>query len=435
MVTDTTLSYPPGPTTAEARKTFVAFRRNPLQFWCDLHAQYGDFAHFTLGEQHLYAIRDPHIIREVLVDKNALMRRTDVTWESLGRFMGEGLVISHGETHRRRRAIIQPAFTPSWINGYLPEIKQCTEDLLLSWKDGEVRNIADDMTRLALRILYRTVFGADTGPAVEQIQHAIATIQAYSAERMQTGRVTMAEYEVQQTADTLNNAIDMLIAHRRGDGQHDLLSLLVGATTDGQHLSEKEIREEALTFFLAGHETSANALAWTWYLLGSHPDVMESLHAEVDSVTSGSPVTLDHMAQLRYTDKVIREALRLYPPAWIISRTPLEPVEVGGYPVGTNVMLAICIYALHRNEAVFSEPEQFNPARFSTEFPRYTYLPFGGGPHVCIGQPLAMLEMVAALATIVQHWDIRVDTTQTVTPDPLMTLCPHPGVPVTVHQR
>lgn len=436
MTPTTTVPYPPGPTAHESRKLLLAFRRDTLKFWCDLHDTYGDFVQFTLGGTHMFALRDPHLIREVLVEKNDVMRRTDYTWDTLGRFLGEGLVVSHGATHRRRRSLIQPLFTPTWIASYLPEIRACVAELTASWVSGTHRNLADDMHHLTLSIIYRTIFGAETGEYEAQIKEAIAVIQAASAQRMQVGSIQIADAEIDRTLTTLHDAIDDLIARRRRDSTRDLLSLLIGGANSADlGLTDKEVREEAITFFMAGQETSANALAWVWYLLGQHPDVLLGLQDEIRTVTQQQPVAIGMLDRLPYLQAVQKEALRLYPPAWIIGRCPTERIELGGCIIEPNTPINICLYALHRHPQVFPDPNAFIPERFAIDPPRYSYLPFGGGPHVCIGQPLAQLEMSVALVTILQHWHIRITNEQVVVPEAMMTLRPAPSISAEVIRR
>lgn len=428
-MSNASMGYPPGPAASEARKLLLSFRRDTLRFWCDLHDTYGDFVQFTLGGNHMYSLRDPQLIREVLVDKNALMRRTDYTWDTLGRFLGQGLVVSHGEIHRRRRSIIQPLFTPAWIDGYMNEIWGCTREVTATWQDRDIRNIADDMHHLTLNIIYRTIFGTGTGELEGRIKDAIAVIQAASAQRMQTGTIQTDELALQQTLQTLNDAIDDLISRSQGIGKKTLLSLLAESTTDSSSkLTATEIREEVLTFFMAGQETSANALAWVWYLLGKHPNVQNTLQNEIRDVVQDRPITPEMLAHMPYLESVLKEALRMYPPAWIIGRCALEPVDIGGCIIEPNEPINICIYALHRNPKIFPDPDAFIPERFINEPPRYSYLPFGAGAHICIGQPLAMLEMSMALISVLQTWNIRpVDETR-VTPEAMMTLRPAPSV-------
>ncbi|MBX3085045.1 MAG: cytochrome P450 [Anaerolineae bacterium] len=435
-MSNASIGYPPGPAASESRKLLLSFRRDTLRFWCDLHDTYGDFVQFTLGGSHMYSLRDPQLIREVLVDKNAIMRRTDYTWDTLGRFLGEGLAVSHGEVHRRRRSIIQPLFTPAWIDGYTNEIWECTQELMASWQHNDIRNISDDMHHLTLNIIYRTIFGTETGELEGQIKNAVAVIQAASAQRMQTGTIQTDESVLQQTLQTLNDAIDDLVSRSQEKGRKTLLSLLAESTADSSStLTATEIREEVLTFFMAGQETSANALAWAWHLLGSHPTVQTKLQNEIRDVVQEQPLAPERFAQMPYLESVLKETLRIFPPAWIIGRCALEPVEIGGYTIEPNEPINICIYALHRNTKVFPDPEAFIPERFVTEPPRYSYLPFGAGAHICIGQPLAMLEMGIALISMLQAWDIRPVAGTLVTPEAMMTLRPAPNVLAEVVRR
>jgi cytochrome P450 len=311
-----------------------------------------------------------------------------------------------------------------------------TIDKLKNWQDGQTIDIAAEMMDLTMQIVYRTIFGERTSRADEEAKQAITLLQKYSGE-MLTGASTITEVECDAAKKTLHTVVDELIAEHRSSQQSDFLDLLVNAIDPdtGSPMSDEQIRAEAINFYIAGQETSANALAWTWYMLAEYPDIQERLHHEVANVLGENKATSDSLAQMTYTECVIKESMRILPPAWLIGRRPTENVEINGYTIDPDATIAICAYVFHRNPAVFPDPERFDPDRFLAEPPRYTYLPFGAGPHVCIGQPFSMLETSLILTTMMQQFRIEPDYDHPIEAEPLITLRPKNGIKIRLNKR
>jgi cytochrome P450 len=432
MTTLSAAAYPPGPT--NPRETLLAFARNPLAAMLDLHKNYGDFVHYRLGPAHVYLVSRPALIRQVLVEMNDVMERTKLTHDTLGKFIGQGLIISAGDFHKKQRRTIQPAFTPTWMASYSDSIVHSTLELIEAWELGSVRDLTEDMTTLTMQIVYRAIFGDDTSSADKEAQDAITVVQQYSGEAL-IRKPTITEDVVQQAQHALNHAVDELISRRNRRRKRDLLSLLLDSRDPetGEPMSPGQVRAEALNFFIAGQETSANALAWIWWLLALNPNSETTLHHELDTILSGTLPELKHLATLSYTEKVIKESMRLMPPVWLIGRRPTQTITLNGYAIDPDASIAISPYVLHR--AYFDDPEHFRPERFEQEPARYTYLPFGAGPHVCIGQPFGMMEISLILATIAARWKLHLVPNQNIVPDPLITLRPKYGIRVTLEAR
>lgn len=430
----TSVTLPPGPT--DARRTYVAIRRNTLKFFCDLYNEYGDIAHYQIGPRRVYLISNPADIRTVLLDLNDKMERTQLTHDTIGKFIGQGLTVSAGSLHKKQRRTIQPAFTPTWITSYADTMLNATLQQMETWEDGQTIDIAAEMMNLTMNIVYRTIFGNRTNQADQQAKDAITLLQKYAGE-MLIGAVTITEEQCDAAKAILNSVVDDLIREHKEHEQSDFLDLLLKARDPetGHAMSDEQIRAEAINFYIAGQETSANALAWSWYELAEHPEIQHCLDEELDSVLGASTVSLQTLGNLQYTERVLKESMRILPPAWLIGRRPTENVEIAGYNIDPEASIAICSYAFHRNPTIFPEPDTFNPDRFLTDPPKYAYLPFGAGAHICIGQPFAMLETSFILSTIAQHFWIEPAYDQPVEPEPLITLRPKNGIKVRLTKR
>ena len=428
------INYPPGPT--NSRETLVSFARSPLDTLINLYQTYGDFVHYQLGPSHVYLINRLSLIRQVLVEMNDVVERTKLTHETLGKFIGPGLLVSAGDLHKRQRRTIQPAFTPAWIAGYAQLMVEATLEAIHHWRPGETRDVLDDMTTLSMQIVYRTIFGNNDSSADSAALDAIVTLQKYSGEAL-IRKSSISEDTVQQARDSLNRSVDALIMQRRQSRGKDFLSLLLDTrdTETGQPMSDEQARVEAINFFVAGQETSATALVWTWWLLALNPDAESALHAEIDSILGDALPTPEHLSQLHYTENVIKESMRVMPPVWLIGRRTTVPITLDGYEIDPEASIAISPYVLHRIPEYYPDPERFNPLRFEGELPRYSYLPFGTGPHVCIGQPFGMMEVALILTTIARRWRLKLVADQQIVPEPLITLRPINGIKVTLEAR
>ncbi len=395
-----------------------ALQRDPLEFLTGLTNRFGDAVGLRVGPRLVALFRHPEAIEEVLVKRDRFFTKGRAL-QRAKRVLGEGLLTSEGAHHLRQRRLAQPAFHRDRIATYADSMASLAAERSNLWRPGERFDIAAEMNRVTLAIVTRTLFGADIGDRATEVRDALTTViemfdlQAspvkewldhFPLPRVRRFRAAQAK---------LDAVIYRLIADRRsqpGDGS-DLLSLLLAArdvADDGEGMTDQQLRDEAITVFLAGHETTANALTWTWWLLGGHPDVERQFHAELADVLGSRVPGIDDVARLSYTRMILAEAMRLYPPAWLIGRRAVQDVEIAGFRVRAGSIVLVSQWITHRDERFFFNPGAFVPERWSGDEhpprPRYAYFPFGGGSRVCIGESFAWMEGVLALATIGQRW-------------------------------
>lgn len=426
-----------------------------------LTAEYGPIVRFGILGRQFVLLADPELIREVLVEKADLFPKAQRDVEILGRFLGKGLVTNNGASHRRQRKLAQPAFHHRRIQAYAETMVDYAAAQVDGWHDGAVYDIGEEMRRLTMYIVAKTLFDVDHDEIeafAAGVGMSIHNLQQISDERFDElfslpDWVPTARNRLdRRSRETLNAAVDQIIALRRAqavDGEvpdrGDLLSMLMLARDeDGRPMDDQQLRDEVVTLFVAGHETTSNALTWTWLLLAQRPEVAAQLRAELDAalgVENGRRLpTLADLPQLPYTLQVIKESMRLYPPVWVLNtRTASEDTTIGEYviPKGTNVFISQ--YVMHRRARFFPDPEHFDPRRWTPEFeaslPKFAYMPFGGGPRVCIGNSFAMMEAQLLLAAIAQRWDLALLPGQSPAPAALITLGPKTPIQMRAHQR
>jgi cytochrome P450 len=427
-------------------------RRDPLAFLERAARDYGDVARFRMGPVELHLVNRPEWIRDVLVTHAASFHKGRGL-ERAKRLLGEGLLTSEDPVHLRQRRMMQPAFHHQRIAGYGAVMVELSERVAGRWSAGQTLDLSREMTRLTLAIVGRTLFDADVEAEADEIGAAL------TAALEQFGRtITLPFFEFfdrlplpsnrrfEKARARIDATIARMIADRRRTpgGRTDLLSLLVAASDtegDGGGMTDAQVRDEAVTIFLAGHETTANALTWTWYLLSQNPVAERRLHAELDAVLGGRPPSVEDLPRLAYTENVLAESMRLFPPAWIIGRRAMAPYTIGGYDVPQGSIVVASQWVTHRDPRFFPEPERFDPERWRPEArearPKFSYFPFGGGPRVCIGEGFAWMEGILALATIARHWRPRLaaDADRRVAPVPSITLRPRHGMPMTLERR
>ncbi len=396
---------------------------------------------------------DPTQIRYVLRTNNRNYLKAE-QYELVKLVLGEGLLVSDGDFWRRQRRLMQPAFHRQRITGLTSLMVAETARTLSrwsgsSWRRGEPFDVVQEMTDLTLRIVFKSLFGPAADRHSERISDAQSVIDQHFDRMMATffslphWVPTPANLRYRRALANLHGVIGGAIDERERGGQRedDLLSMLLEArdARTGEGMDKRQLRDEAMTLLFAGHETTASALSWTWWLLGTHPEAEGRLHTELDSVLAGRAPEFEDVPNLSYTRMVFQEAMRLYPPAWIISRQPIEDDEIGGYriPAGTTVLISS--YVTHRNPRYWEYPNIFDPERFlperSADRPEFAYLPFGGGPRKCIGDHFAMTEGVLILATIAQHYRLLPVPEHPVEPQPLLTLKPKRGIMVSLEER
>jgi cytochrome P450 len=435
-------------------------RRDPLTLFTQVRREHGMISRLRVPRVPFYLVSDPAAIQDALTGTNRAFAKglpgregpAGPGVQPLARLLGEGLLTAPPQLHREQRRLMQPLFHRDRIAEYGATFAGLAEELAGQWSDGDHREIHRDMTELTLAIIARTVFDVDLDTQVANAIRAALDSGNQNVLRRSTsplGRLLdrlplPANRRFAATRATLDAVVYQLIADRRAAGAQgrDVLSLLI-STRDaetGQAMSDQQIRDEAITLLLAGHETTANALAWSLHLLGAHPDVQHRLHAELDDVLDGRLPGAEDMTRLTYTSAVLHEAMRLYPPAWVMARRLVEEHDVAGYRLAAGSMLLLSPWAVHRDPQWWPDPDRFAPDRWldpaAEQRPRYAYFPFGGGPRQCIGNSFAEMEGVLVLATLCRRWSFSpTPGAPPVTPRPLVTLRPSPGVAMTVRGR
>ena len=441
--------YPPG---LRMNLPFYLFHKffkpgNPILLFEHLR-RFGRAAHYRILFRDVVLLNDPSDIREVLIDKAASFGK-DRTQKRMKILLGEGMITSDGEAHKRGRRIAAPAFHRHRIQRYAGQIVELAAGLSAEWEGGQPMDIAAEMMRLALKITARTLFDTEVTPEIHVINEQVNIVMdlynylvAMPRAELLLNSPLPGMRRFRHAKARLDEVVDGMIRGRLAEaggleGRGDLLSMLLAARDDqaegdGLKLTADELRDQVLTLFLAGYETVANALAWTWLLLGQNPVVEAKLHEELDAVLAGRLPALEDLPRLEYTAMVLSESMRLFPPAWAMGREALEDVAIGPYRLRKGTMVFFSQYIVQRDPRWFPHPERFWPERFTAEAkaarPRFAYFPFGGGGRQCIGESFAMMEATLALATIAQRWRIALVPGQNIEPQPKITLRPKNGI-------
>jgi cytochrome P450 len=424
------------------------FQGDQLAFYASCAHDYGDVVPMRFGPRRALLLYHPDAIEEVLVTRSRDFVKSPGA-RLLRPLLGGGLLLSEGSAWLRQRRLVQPAFHRQRLAGYGETMTTYTERRLVDWKGSQVVDIHAEMMALTLEIVAKTLFDADVSDQTGAVGRAANVLAEHFGARLRSFRLlpdwvpTPANLRSAQAIRRLDEVIYTMIAARRSSGEDrgDLLSILLHAqdADDGTGMTDGQVRDEAMTLFLAGHETTAVALSWTWYLLAQHPQVEARVTEEVRAVLGGRAPALADVPRLTYTERVVTESMRLYPPAYVMGRQAARPTEVAGYPVARNVIVVMPTWIVHHDSRWFDEPETFRPERWADErarsLPRYAYFPFGGGPRQCIGNAFAMMEAVLILATIAQRYRLTLVPGQCVTPTPYVTLRPEPGIRMVVARR
>ena len=441
---------PPGPSGLPVLGSLLDIRRNPLQFLIRLQQQYGDVVYFRVGRRRLFLISEPEYIREVLVTHHKAFIKSRAL-QLARKVLGRGLLTSEGELHLRQRRMLQPEFHKRRVAEYGGRMVEIAAKLSTQWQDGQTVDMAREMMHVTLRIAANTLFSKDVDShEADRVGEALS-IALRLFERVTSPFAEWLDYlplpstlRFRRARKQLDRIIYSMIAERRHhpNPPHDLLTMLLQAQDtegDGRGMSDRQVRDEAMTIFLAGHETTAIALTWTWYLLSEYPAVRQTLQQELDTVLRGRWPTVSDIPNLRYTRNVLAEAMRLYPPAYIIGREAVRKVQIGPYTLQPGDTVLMSQYIVHRLERFFPQPERFNPDRWTPEFqeqlPKFAYFPFGGGPRVCIGEPFAWMEGILVLAVLARDWTADLVPGHPVELLPLITLRPRHGLRMRLHRR
>ena len=444
-----TVTYPPGP--PRSLRTLVIYGpgRDPIAFFSNLAHTYGDISHIHMAGEHLYLFNHPSLVRDVLVtnQRNFLKGRG---LERAKKLLGQGLLTSEGAMHLRQRRLMQPTFHRDRISTYASVMTEFADRVQRNWHDGQTIDTSQEMNRLTLLIVGKTLFDADVESHAKNVGTALtAVLSSFWLQMLPffdlMERLPLPAFRRSKQARAELDAIIYGMIHERRKNptdRGDLLSMLLLAQDEeagGERMTDEQVRDEAMTIFLAGHETTANALSWTWYLLSGAPEVEARLHEEVDRVLGGRLPTLADVPKLAVVEQVVTEAMRLYPPAWIIGRRAIDEYPVRDYVVPARGIVVFSPYLIQRDGRFFTDPESFRPERWTPEFkaslPPFAYFPFGGGARRCIGESFAWMELVLVMSTIAQRWRMRLVPGHPVVPQPAVTLRIKHGLKMTLESR
>ena len=442
-------SAPPGPKARFPGDMILRMTRERLELLRHMASTFGDVSAMTLGKQRIVLLTNPDDIRDVLVTNQRTFRKGQAL-ERAKVLIGEGLLTSEGETHLRQRRLVQPAFHRARIGAYAGAMTGAAMARQDKWKDGESMDANRAMMMITLDIVAATLFGADVGNESSEIGSALDDV--FEAFTIGYGPLTplldlipsAKKRRFTAGKKRVDATIGRIIAERRVSGEDtgDLLSMLLHATDtegDGTGMSDQQLRDEAITLFIAGHETTANALTWTWLLLARNPDAERALHDEVDQVVGDRLPTLDDLPQLAMTRAIVAESMRLYPPAYIVGRRAVEPYSVGGFDFPARTIFLCPQFLVHRDPRWWPEPDRFIPQRWldaaaTAARPKLAYFPFGAGTRICVGEQFAWMEAMLVLATLARRWRVRVQGPDPAL-EPIITLRPKDGLPSRLERR
>lgn len=440
---------PPGPVGEPVFGSSRRYARDPFDFLSTLEQAYGGVSTFDMGPTETVVVTDPPLIEEVLVTDADRYRKPNLAGEALDALLGEGLLLSEGETWERQRELLAPAFGMDRLAGMADRITDRAETMIEDWEPGASIDIERTMTHVTLDVILDVMVGVELPPdRVEAIQEALVPVGARFEPDPRRFAVPdwvpmPGDRRFDTAIETLDTVVEEILDRRRetvaSDEDHaDVAALLLDAQ-DRDAVSGDQVRDELVTVLLAGHDTTALSLSYTWALLSEHPAVTDRVHREVDDVVGDAAPGIEHVRSFEFTEWVLQEAMRLYPPVYTLFRTPTEPVEIAGYEVrpGSNVMLPQ--WAVHRSDRYWTDPNTFRPARFRpaerADRPTFSYFPFGGGPRRCIGSHLAMLEATLIVATVAKEYRLEFEGSLPIALQPSITAHPRDGLAMTVTPR
>lgn len=445
---------PPGPWSLSPFGSAPAFVRHTEGFALKMRQHYGDIVRIRLFSQPGYLLFHPDHVKYVLHDHQRNYDKQSPLVDLVRPLFGNGLFTNNGESWLHQRRLMQPSFHHKRLARFGMVMTDATLPMLERWQAQREQplDIETEMTRLTLRIAGLTLFNLDLSDAVDTVGRTFNMVlplllQYASAPYLPLWVPTPSNRRLQKGLETLNSVVSTIISERRKQladsamETGDLLSMLLAAQDEetGEVMNDQQVRDEVMTLLLAGQETTSAALTWTWYLVSEHPEIEQRLHEEVDRVLNGRLPTVEQLGDLPYTRNVLQEAMRLYPPAFYIIRHTIADDEIGGYPVPANSIVFLMAHLMHRHPAIWEEPERFDPERFTEERsanrPRFAYIPFGGGPRICIGKSLAMMEAQLVLATVAQRYSLRLVSGHPVEPQMVFTTRPRYGLPMTLYPR
>ena len=432
-----------GPKGLSLLKGMWDFAHTPLEFSLKCAQEYGDVVDLSIGSNKFYIFNHPSLIEEVLSRHQNSIK--DYSYRALENVLGNGLLLSHGNTWKYHRRLMQSAFNRDRLNNYAAEIVADTELMLNTWRSGEIRDVHQEMSLLTVKVIMRAMFGIDAINTAAEITQALNTVmvqyfhQAESFFLLPTWLPTKANWQANRAKRKLNRIVNAMVEQRRLLVEDDLLSTMLSAKDEaGNSLSHQELRDQVATLLLAGYDTTANALTWTLMLLAQNPEVEAKLVAEIKSIIGDHLLTIDDLPQLPYTEMVLKESMRLYPPAWILGRELTDDCNIGGSNFTRGTVIYFSQWSVHRDTRYFNNPEQFNPDRWlnlEQHLPRCAYFPFGAGARVCIGKAFSMMEATVVLAMVIQKFSLTLALERPVELMPSFTLRPRHGVKMAITSR
>ena len=425
-------------------KAFWEFGRTPLQFSLKCAEEYEDIVSLKLGSSQFFLFNHPSLIEETLSQHQNSIK--DDGYRALQDVFGNGILLSHGDSWKYHRRLMQSAFNSDRFTAYAERVVAETELMLKSWQVARTRDVHREMSCLTARIIVRAMFGVDATETAEEIVWAVDRIMQQYADRAEmfyllpTWLPTKENRQAKRGKKRLNEIVYDIVEQRQQSTKDDVLSTMLNARDEaGNQLSSKELRDEVMTLLLAGYDTTANALTWTLMLLAQNPEVEAKLVAEVTSVLAGRLPAIADLPQLTYTEMVIKESMRLYPPAWILGRELICDCKIGGYDFARGTVVYFSQWAIHRSARFFPNPERFNPDRWANNLehhlPRCTYFSFGAGARVCIGKAFSMMETKLILAMVVQKFQLTLKSDKAIELLPSFTLRPKHGLKMKIASR
>jgi cytochrome P450 len=426
----------------------LELRRDPIDLFTEV-ARHGDVVSLRFAHARYFLLNSPETAHHVLVENNRNYVKSP-NYKGLKLVLGDGLVTSEGELWRRQRKLSQPAFHRERVASFVAAMVDETDRMLARWDDrvDAIIDVHAEMMKLTLRIVARTLFSTVVGAEADEIGNAVGVAIRHANDYAEAlikppqWLPIPKNLRFRRSMKTLDGLVFRIIdARRRGEGgeANDVIALLMAATEDGRGMSDQQLRDEVMTLAMAGHETTANALAWTFYLLSRHPSVERKLSSEVRAVLGERGPAAEDAPRLRYSSLVVSESMRLFPPVWAVEREALADDVIGGCRVPAKSLVAISPYLLHRHRKYWENPEGFDPERFTSERsegrPRFAYLPFGGGPRQCIGMGFAQIEAQMLLARIAQRFRLELVPGHRVELEPVVTLRPRGGLPMRLRRQ
>ena len=444
-----TLRRPPGPKGTPIMGVMREFNRDSLGFIERAQRDYGDIVWMRFLYVPALFLYHPNEIEYVLSNNPRNFRKAmSLRSNFFQRLVGNGLLTSEGEEWKRQRRLSAPAFHRHRISAYADTMVAYTRRLMENWQIGEARDMHREMMRLTLEIVVRCLFSADVSNDADHVGDTLKElVKPFAAQAtlkwiLNNRLPTPAHLRFHKLAKRIDDVVYRIIAERRASGKDegDLLSMLLAARDeDGSQMNDQQLRDEVMTLFLAGHETTALTLAWSWYLLGKHPDAEKKFHNELDEVLGGRAPAMADLPRLKFTEQIAKESMRLYPPAYGLGREAIDDCEIGGYPVPAGTQVFMFQWVTQRDARFYDRPADFMPERWTSDFeeslPKYAYFPFGGGPRACIGASFAMMEIILVLATIGQRFRLELVPDHPVEIYPAMSLRPRDGVRVIVRSQ